>query len=126
VATSAIKHVDKLFSQGGHALRGFFERVVTLRLSPAAVAAFSPKHRRRGRKDLDPAGCQTAELLAALSDDERLAVVDKLRFVTSGFSELVSHNPRGPGDQRYFFVKEQVGGKASRFQRGFCQRGHGD
>lgn len=108
-ATPALKHVDKLFSQGGHALRSFLDRVVTLRLSPAAVAAFAPKHRRREKKDLDPAGYQTAELLAGLTEDERLAVIDKLRFVTSGFAELVSHNPRGPGDQRYFFVTEAIG-----------------
>lgn len=108
-ATAAIKHLDKIFSQGGHALRNFFERAVTLRLSPTAVAAFAPKHRRRGRKDIDPAGYQTAELLAALSNDERLAVIDKLRFVTSGFSELVSYSPMGPGDQRYFFIKEETG-----------------
>jgi predicted ATPase len=108
----ALKHVDRLFSEGGYALRNWFERVVTLRLFPPAVAEFAPKLRRRGRKDLDPAGYQTAELLATLSEDERLAVVDKLRFVTSGFSELVSHDPKGPGDQRYFYVREQSDGKS--------------
>jgi predicted ATPase len=110
-STPALKHVDKLFSQGGHALRTWLEGVVILRLSPSAVAEFTPKRRRRGRKGLDPAGYQTAELLAALSDDERGAVLDKLRFVTSGFSDLVSYEPTGPGDQRYFFIKERSGGR---------------
>lgn len=111
-STPALKHVDKLFSQGGYALRNSLERVVTLRLSPSAVAEFAPRQRRRGRKELDPAGYQTAELLAALTEDELSAVLDKLRFVTSGFSELISHTPSGPGDQRYFLVKENTGGEA--------------
>lgn len=108
----AIKHVDKSFSQGGHALRAFLDRALTLRLFPPAVAEFAPRHRRRGRKILDPAGYQTAELIAALSDSARLALIDKLRFVTSGFSDLLSHRPNGPADQRYFFVMEDAGGQA--------------
>jgi hypothetical protein len=110
-STPALKHVDKLFSQGGYALRTWLEGLVTLRLSPSAVAAFTPKRRRRGRKGLDPAGYQTAELLASLSDDERGAVLDKLQFVTAGFANLVSYEPAGPGDQRYFFIKERSGGR---------------
>src|SRR5262249_9694324 len=74
-------------------------------------AEFTPKRRRHGRKGLDPAGYQTAELLAILSDDERLAVLDKLKFVTSGFSALVSYEPTGPGDQRYFYIKERNAGR---------------
>lgn len=109
--TPALKHVDKSFSQGGHALRTWLERIVTLRLSPSSVAEFAPRRRRRGKKDLDPLGHQTAELLSALSVDERDAVLDKLRFVTSGFSEVVSYEPSGPADQRYFFVKETIGGE---------------
>jgi predicted ATPase len=108
--TPALKHVDAMFSQGGHALRSWLEGLLTLRLSPTAVAEFTPRRRRRGKKELDPLGYQTAELLAALSGDERLAVLDKLKFVTAGFSEIVSHEPFGPGDQRYFYVKEQSGG----------------
>ena len=76
-STPALKHVDRLFSQGGHALRTWLERIVTLRLSPSAVAEFAPKRQMRGLKGLDPAGNQTAELLAALFDDERRAVLDK-------------------------------------------------
>jgi predicted ATPase len=83
--------------------------MLTLRLSPTAVAEFAPRRRRRGKKDIDPLGYQTAELLAALSEDERLALLDKLKFVTAGFSELVSHEPSGPSDQRYFYVREKNG-----------------
>ena len=53
-STPALKHLDRLFSQGGHALRTWLERIVTLRLSPSAVAEFAPKRQMRGRKGLDP------------------------------------------------------------------------
>lgn len=108
-STPAITHVDQLFSKGGHAFRTWLEGFVALRLYPLAVAEFAPRRRRRGSKGLDPAGYQTAELLAALSDDERAAVLDKLRFVTAGFSALVSYEPGAPGDQRYFYLKEASG-----------------
>jgi predicted ATPase len=108
----AIKHVDKSFSQGGYSLRAFLDQAVTLRLVPSAIAEFAPRHRRRSRKILDPAGYQTAELIAALSDSARLSLIDKLRFVTSGFSDLLSHRPKGPADQRYFFVVEDAEGQS--------------
>lgn len=107
----AIKHIDLLFSQGGHALRNWLEGALVLRLSPSAVADFAPPKRRRGKKVLDPLGYQTAELLASLSADEREAVLEKLRYVTSGFTEIVSHVPSGPGDQRYFHVTESQNGE---------------
>lgn len=98
--------IDSTLSKGGAALKAFLESSVFLRLAPAAIADFAPRWRRRGKKPIDPLGQQTAELLASLSDDAREVLVDKLKFVTEGFSGLTSHRPAGPADQRYFHLTE--------------------
>ena len=98
--------LDNTLSKGGATLKSFLERSVFLRLSPTAVADFAPRWRRQGKKPIDPLGQQTAELLASLSDDAREVLVDKLKYVTEGFSGLTSHRPAGPADQRYFHLTE--------------------
>lgn len=103
--------LDNSLSKGGATLKSFLERSVFLRLSPSAVADFAPRWRRRGKKPIDPLGQQTAELLASLSDDALEVLVDKLKYVTEGFSGLTSHRPAGPADQRYFQLIEGERGR---------------
>lgn len=107
----ALRQIDRTLSAGGFALRTALESAVFLRLSPSAMADFSPRWRRRGPKAIDPQGRQTAELLASLSDDGRDALLDRLRFVTSQFGGIESHRPTGPADQRYFSLTETSHGR---------------
>lgn len=107
----ALRQLDRTLSGGAFALRTALESAVFLRLSPSAMADFSPRWKRRSPKALDPQGRQTAELLASLSNDGRDTLLDRLRFITAQFSGIESHRPKGPADQRYFSFSETSHGK---------------
>ncbi len=106
--TLGLVRLDDTVARGGAALRGFLASAVFLRLSPSAVADFAPRWRRRGGKAIDPQGQQTAELIASLPVSSQKTLVEKLQYVTNGFKGIVSHQPSGPADQRYFFLTERA------------------
>lgn len=106
--TIGLVRLDDTVARGGAALRKFLSSAVFLRLSPSAVADFAPRWRRRGGKAIDPQGQQTAELIASLPVSSLEILVEKLQYVTNGFKRIVSHQPSGPADQRYFFLTERA------------------
>jgi predicted ATPase len=102
----ALSFVDPIEIRAGKLLRDFLAQAVYLRLDPRAIAGFTPARIRHSSRLLDDEGTRLAALLETLDTDTREILIEKLRFILTEASDLVSHKPLSPADRRYFSLIE--------------------